>query len=436
MKILHIVHCIDTEGPLDENLSSTFERINNTFGINIKCSSLNLKKLQNEKINLNGLEKNISKFLNKDNLNYNTNLGMIKKMLNRILYEKFRKKIKDDFGNGWVYSWHCVDHIGFKKNPRKKIYGYGKIFQFYKNILKKKNCKKDELNWHFHPKSIQKHPTSNATSFNNSMNELMEILSKRIIEDNWFPVVNRPGFHSIRPDSHLFLEQWMPYDYSNQFYEEENDQIDLEFGRFGDWNRSPKTWTGYHPSIHDYQSKGNCKRKIFRCLNVGTRHKILKEYHVDQAFNDAKKFGKAILCIVNHDYRDMTKDILSTMKVLQKVKKKYKNIKIKYSGAEEAAFDLENKKKKKFKFKLLLKKNRIFIEKIGEGELFGSQPFFSIKTKKNEYLHDNLDIVKKDKIWSYIFDFQTIELNKIKKIGVGSAGRYGDYQVATKKINI
>ena len=51
MKILHIVHCIDTEGPLDENLSSTFQRINNTFGIDIKCSSLNLKKLQSNSLN-------------------------------------------------------------------------------------------------------------------------------------------------------------------------------------------------------------------------------------------------------------------------------------------------------------------------------------------------------------------------------------------------
>ena len=27
-KIVYIVHCIDTEGPLDESLSATFERLN------------------------------------------------------------------------------------------------------------------------------------------------------------------------------------------------------------------------------------------------------------------------------------------------------------------------------------------------------------------------------------------------------------------------
>ncbi len=434
MKILHIVHCIDTEGPLNETLKSTFERIHDTFGVKINPSKSNLTKLQNQKIKIGGIEKNISNFVNKNNLNYITNLSLLKKMLNKILSKKFRKIIPDDFGNGWVYSWHCVDHIGFKKNPRKKIYGYGKIFRFYKKILKEKNCKNDEINWHFHPKSLTAHPTSNATSYNNSMRELVYIISRRIIEDDWFPVVNRPGFHAIRPDSHLFLEQWIPYDYSNQFYEEENDQKDLDHGRFGDWSRSPRSWTGYNPSLHDYQIKGNCKRKIFRCLNVGTRHKIMKKIHIEQAFRDAKKYNKAILCIVNHDYRDMTDDIINAMKSIQEVKKQYKGIKVKYSGAEEAAFDLENKKRKKFGFKLIIKNNRLIIKKYGNGELYGSQPFLAIKTKKNEFFHDNLDIIKKDKIWSYIFDFQTIELDKIKIIGVGSAGRYGNFEIAKKKL--
>ena len=227
MKILHIVHCIDTEGPLKETLKSTFQRVNDTFGLKLKPSLSNLKKLQMKKMKLGNLDKNISTFISRSNLNYNTNLKMLKRMLGNILSEKFRKTITDDFGNGWVYSWHCVDHIGFKSNPRRKLYGYGKIFRFYKKILNSKNSKNDEINWHFHPKSIRSNPIANATSYNNSIKEITNIISKRIIEDNWFPVVNRPGFHAIRPDSHLFLEQWIPYDYANQYYETKNDQKDF-----------------------------------------------------------------------------------------------------------------------------------------------------------------------------------------------------------------
>ena len=78
MKILHIVHCIDTEGPLKETLKSTFQRVNDTFGLKLKPSLSNLKKLQMKKMKLGNLDKNISTFISRSNLNYNTNLKMLK----------------------------------------------------------------------------------------------------------------------------------------------------------------------------------------------------------------------------------------------------------------------------------------------------------------------------------------------------------------------
>lgn len=35
----------------------------------------------------------------------------------------------------------------------------------------------------------------------------------------WFPLVNRAGMHNERPDSNWFLEQWIPFDASNQSIE-------------------------------------------------------------------------------------------------------------------------------------------------------------------------------------------------------------------------
>ena len=37
-----------------------------------------------------------------------------------------------------------------------------------------------------------------------------------MIDRQWFPAAHRPGFHVIRPDSHWFLEQFVPFDYSSQ----------------------------------------------------------------------------------------------------------------------------------------------------------------------------------------------------------------------------
>ena len=51
VKKVYIVHCIDTEGPLNENLKTTFKRIYSIFGIKLKPTKKNLIKIQNKKIN-------------------------------------------------------------------------------------------------------------------------------------------------------------------------------------------------------------------------------------------------------------------------------------------------------------------------------------------------------------------------------------------------
>lgn len=48
--ILHIVHCIDTEGPLDEDLQATFERLKYIFGIHLKPTRENLNLIQLKKL--------------------------------------------------------------------------------------------------------------------------------------------------------------------------------------------------------------------------------------------------------------------------------------------------------------------------------------------------------------------------------------------------
>ena len=46
-KILHVVHCVDTEGPLNETLEATFERLKHIYHIDLEPSEGTLKKLQN-----------------------------------------------------------------------------------------------------------------------------------------------------------------------------------------------------------------------------------------------------------------------------------------------------------------------------------------------------------------------------------------------------
>lgn len=424
--VLHVVHCIDTEGPLDEDILGTFERLKSIFGIELEPSKSNLKNLQEKKINLNGKEDSVAKCFAPTLLKYNKNWDEISTMLDFALSQSFRNQMLDDFGGGWVYSWHCMDHIGFKENPRHKDIGYGNIFNYYKQKLNETRSFKDEINWHFHPLSIKRLPLHAATSYVNNYDILNYILCRRILDDGWFPVVNRPGFHSERPDSHQFLENWIPFDYANQYYENENNQPDLSGNRFGDWTRAPQSWRGYNPSHFDYQIEGNCNRKIYRCLNVGTRFRPLLLHHIESAFAEALEHGSAILSFADHDYRDILPDINYVRDLLVKAKMKFPLVNIKFSGAEEAAIQHENFGNAPHPILEIYIENNIFRVRVVSGEIFGPQPYLAFKSKSGEYFHDNLDVVIPSKEWSYVLDDQTILIDEIKEIGVGTAGKFGN----------
>ncbi len=433
-KVLHIVHCIDTEGPLKEDLDATFSRLKSIFGIDLPPSKQTLFELQQKKINLNGLEDIVAKTFSKELLKYNENWNDIDEMLDLALSESFRNKMVDDFGNGWAYSWHIMDHLSFHENPRHKDIGYGNIFNYYRKKIDETNSKRDEINWHFHPLSLKRNPLNSATSYLNNYDILLYIISRRIIDNEWFPVVNRPGFHVERPDSHLFLESWIPFDFANQRIDGSQDQPELRFGRFADWQRASLSWRGYNPDHYDYQKNGNCRRKIFRILNIGTRHRALTESHFHEAFKESLEFGSSIIAFADHDYRSLLPDVEEARRMLTITKKYYPEVKIKFSGAEQSVIEsnyFENHDK--VELSISLHGNRLNIEVV-KGEIFGPQPFLAIKTKEGKYYHDNLDVVNPNKTWSYFFDHETLEIESISSIGVGTAGRYGKYSVKVIKI--
>ena len=49
-KIVYVVHCIDTEGPLYESLDATFERINDIFRLILNLQRNYLKSFRKRKL--------------------------------------------------------------------------------------------------------------------------------------------------------------------------------------------------------------------------------------------------------------------------------------------------------------------------------------------------------------------------------------------------
>ena len=110
----------------------------------------------------------------------------------------------------------------------------------------------------------------------------------------------------------------------------------MSAGRSGDWRRAPVTWEPYHPAHDDYQSRGDCKRWIARCLNVGTRFANINLTEVDRAFKEAQEGKSVILSFADHDFRDLRKDVEEAYNLIKTVSNKYPKVQYEFAEATEA----------------------------------------------------------------------------------------------------
>lgn len=424
--IVYVVHCVDTEGPLYETPTVPFEQIRNIFGIEIEPSRENLILLQNGKLNLNGLEEAVRNLVDIHRITTRGTWEEINEMLSCVTSREFRMKLPDSAGNGWLFNWFCMDHVGFTgENPRRRHAGYHKIFDKYAALVKKQGSE-DFIGFHYHPLPLSGNYNDSGTTYWGS--NINEILARKIIDRNWFPSAFRPGFHTERPDSHWFLEQWIPFDYGNQStYTEETGQADLSCGRFGDWRRAPLDWIPYHPDHDDYQVKGGCRRWITRCLNMYARTRQLSQCDVDDAFRAASEGRDVILSFTDHDYKDMEFEISRVREMLEVSHRKNPDVKFIYSNAVDA-----------MRKTLGLEHQDFFLDAVidmggphgtllvtVQGEIFGPQPFLALKTKDGRYIWENLDVQVPGKQWSYTFDSNTVAMHTLEKLGIAANNRYG-----------
>jgi hypothetical protein len=445
IKKIYFVHAIDTEGPLYESLNAKFDRVKENFNLDIRNKSKKtLNLLKQKKIKLGGKEEEVAKMLSGHLINYNENWSSIKSMHKRIFNKKFRNQNTDSSGNPWVFSWHCLDHVGYKTNPRKRELGYHKIFDVYQKTLNKNKISKDKIFWHFHPMSTYNEAHRCATSYVNSP-EFHQILCRKIIERNNFPSCFRAGFQSERPDSNLLLEQWIPFDISNMSYENTKDldsTNDFKLGRSGDWRRATKKWEVYNPSHDDYQIKGNCRRYIGRALNVLNRIASVNEFEITRAFKQAQKGETALVGFASHDFRDLEYEVNYLRNLIKKTSKKYKDVKYYYvntlEGFQKTIWKTTKQKNKiNFNVKFFNKKNDIpYISvNLTKGRTFGPQPFLAIQTKKGRFIHDNFDFDIKKNTWHYAFYQDTLPIKDVKSIGVASNDKFGNTCIKRIRFN-
>jgi hypothetical protein len=440
-KIVYIVHAVDTEGPLYESLEATFIRLKEIFDIDMKPSYENLDKLRKKEFSLNGKEEVVSKVLDTSLLSYNDSWDKIDNMLANIMSPEFRNKMVDSFGGGWIYNWSCVDHVGYETNPRRRDMGYHNIYDRYIEFIDKYNAYMDSIHWHAHPMSTYKEAHRCATSFENSPH-IHQVLCRRILERNYFPSVFSAGFHAERPDCNWFLEQWIPFDYSNISVEVEDEetglQNDIKQGTMDDWRRAPNDWSIYNPDFYDYQKRGSCKRYIARILNINTRVANISEFEVKKAFRRADQGRPTFMGVTNHDFRNMANEVDFVRNLIDKVSKEFPDVKFKFSEAKEA-FNavVHDGKYEKLQLDIdLYQENGVYNLKVltRNDEVFGPQPYLAIKTKSGRFIHDNFDFGLDGKSWHYVFNNNTVLGSDLAMVGIAANNIYGDTFI--KKIGL
>ena len=444
-KSVFIVHCIDTEGPLYESVSATFQRLEDLLGIKIeKKTKEYLDDLRKGNIEIAAKE-DIMTILSGHLSNYNTTWDAVDKMHEKILGSVFRNKLLDSRGNGWVFNWHCLDHVGYEYNPRRRDLGYHNIFDHYKELLNAYNAEEvDDIQWHYHPMSTYREAHRCATSYSTSA-ELYQILSRRIIEREWFPSVFRAGFQAERPDSNLFLEQWIPFDMTNMATDDPtalDGYIDFRNGRSGDWRRAPSDWSVYNPHHDDYQVAGSCRRKIGRSLNVLNRIATIDQDEMDKAFKRADEGAPALVGLASHDFRDLGAEVDYVRGLIKKSKERFPEVDFRFMKAthafksymEESGEDV-NIEPLQLEARLVEESDDVpYLEVIQtRGECFGPQPYLAIESKSRGFKHDNFDFDLRKGRWFYAFHSDTLPLSDVASLGVASADKLGNTSVVTLK---
>lgn len=441
---VHICLHIDTEGPLYEDINATFHRLEDAINepIPLKPSRANLERLRLGDINcLTNEQLDIIKRMTDPHLlQYKSTWTEIDEMLYRIMSKDYRAKFVGRNGEGGlIFNWHVMDHVGYEVNPRHRDIGYLNVFDHYKQILEETNSAEiDDIQWHVHALHFKKQANLTAYCYENCYELIHQMLCRRIIERNFFPLVNRPGFHTERPDINWFLEQWIPFDVANQSVENDDyGKGSNAYGVSGDWRGAPNDWSIYHPDFYDWRKEGQCNRHIARVLNLKTRFRNISEYEIEKAFKKAIEDNASVyMGIDTHDWREMSIEIEEFWDKLKVVAAKYPDVDYGFSKSTDAFKDvLCLSTNNPVEMKLAIDGNVLKIN-IVSGEPFGAQPYLAIKLKSGQYLHDNLNFGEFKKQYYYTFmEELSMRLEEVDTICVACNDKYGNQSIERIKPN-
>ena len=194
---VYVVHCIDTEGPAPRvggrrPSSDSIPSSRSTWSRAPRC----FVAFSRGRSTWGGLEGAVQRVVDPHLLYLQRHLGQGRRILpsGTACLRGSGSACADSGGNGWIYNWFCVDHVDYDINPRRRDIGFHNVFDHYRGAHARDGLVEDGLHFHYHPHNFRREAHRvRATHWSASSDSLQQIISRRVIERQWFPAAHRAG---------------------------------------------------------------------------------------------------------------------------------------------------------------------------------------------------------------------------------------------------
>lgn len=307
--------------------------------------------------------------------------------VDKLFDDRFRRADPDPGGGFLRFGWFFLTWTGFVTNPRSRALGYNVVRDHYLERWGRRiTALGDEQCWHYH------HPSETGAANEWGLDwafsdEHDRILSRQLLERDWWPVCFRAGGTIMDPVSSRWVDSWFPVDYSNR--------APLSVPGLVDWAPGVAEWALYHPDVEDFRRPGAGRRRMARCLDLHTRLHTLDEADVEQAFARAEAGEPAILAVFDHDYRDIAARLDGFRAQVHGVAARHPSVDWRYAAPVEAvraALDVPRPRRLALEAAVTDQSVHVWSSET----IFQSMPWLAVRTPDDDVIHVEEGLLRVD----------------------------------------
>jgi SAM-dependent methyltransferase len=307
--------------------------------------------------------------------------------MNELFDDRFRRARPDPSGGGMRFGWFFLTWTGFTSNPRGRDFGYHAVRDHY---LQRWAARIEELGdeqcWHYHHPPVSGVGNEWGLDWSAS-DEHDRILSRQVLERGWWPVCFRAGGTIMSAESSRWVDEWFPFDYSNR--------APLALPGLVDWSSGVAEWRLYHPDPEDFRRPGAGRRRMARCLDLVTSVHTLDADDVEEAFARAETGDDAVLAVFEHDYRDIAGRLDTLSALVHEAASRHPEIDWRYAAPVEAARSaLDVPPPRRLELEAAVPARRVHVW--STEPLFQSIPWLAVRTPEGEIVHVEQGLLRVD----------------------------------------